>query len=48
MQFRWTVVVALWTILSGPVFAPSCPAPSQTKITPAGSAHSAPVRSPAR
>ena len=22
MQLRWIVVVALWTLLSGPVFAP--------------------------
>lgn len=22
MQFRWVIGIALWTILSGPVFAP--------------------------
>jgi hypothetical protein len=25
MRFRWIAIVALWTILSGPIFAPSYP-----------------------
>lgn len=23
MEFRWVAIIALWTILSGPIFAPS-------------------------
>ncbi len=48
MQFRWITVMALWTILSGPIFAPCCPAPSRSRPAPHGTAHSAPVRVAAR
>jgi hypothetical protein len=40
MRFRWIVFVALWTILSGPIFTPSASAPSQTKPKPAVKTHS--------
>jgi hypothetical protein len=28
MRFRWVAAVALWTMLSGPIFAPTYPAAS--------------------
>jgi hypothetical protein len=34
MEFRWAAGIALWTILSGPVFAPLTGAPSISSKTP--------------
>jgi hypothetical protein len=48
MRFRWIAAVALWTVLSGPIFAPSTSAPSPRKPEPSGAAHSAPVRGSSR
>lgn len=35
MRFRWVAAVALWTMLSGPIFAPTYPtAPARPRIAP--------------
>lgn len=34
MEFRWVAVIALWTLLSGPIFSP----PSGGSSAPAGKA----------
>jgi len=45
MEFRWVAVIALWTILSGPVFAP--PAPSRARGVTAASVRKATAQKPA-
>src|SRR5262249_42748202 len=45
MEFRWVAAIALWTILSGPVFAP--PAPSRARGVTAASVRKATVQKPA-
>src|SRR5262245_61172267 len=44
MEFRWVAIIALWTILSGPVFAP--PAPSRARGMTAASARKATGQKP--
>lgn len=47
MRFRWIAAIALWTILSGPIFAPSCPGPFRPQATSSGSVQLAPARTAA-
>ncbi len=42
MSFRWVVIIALWTCLSGPIFAP----PSQATSRPYRPAIEKPTRAP--
>jgi hypothetical protein len=42
MEFRWVAVIALWTLLSGPVFSPS----SGGSSGPAVKGSAAPVKVP--
>jgi hypothetical protein len=37
MEFRWTVLMALWTLISGPIFAGSGP-PASTRFPPRAAA----------
>jgi hypothetical protein len=48
MRFRFIAVVALWTILSGPIFAPVCPSPSSARSNSHRSVRPTPVRVPGR
>jgi hypothetical protein len=45
MEFRWVAFIALWTILSGPVFAP--PAPSRARGVTVAAARKATTPKPA-
>jgi hypothetical protein len=45
MRFRWIAAVALWTILSGPIFAPSYPPPARPRVASAA-AHDLPTTLP--
>lgn len=43
MEFRWVALIALWTLLSGPIFHTA--APRMASRAPAGmAANTAPVR----
>jgi len=43
MRLRWIAAVALWTILSGPIFAPSYPnAPARPRAASPGT-HNSPA-----
>jgi len=49
MQFRWIAAVALWTMLAGPIFAPSYPAGDDNRrLAAPGATHRPALRWPAR
>jgi len=43
MEFRWTALIALWTLLSGPIFGGHSVAPAKVKERPAISTELPPV-----
>ena len=45
MEFRWIALIALWTLLSGPIFGAPDGAPSRTKD---GASAAAPARAARR
>jgi hypothetical protein len=50
MEFRWVVIIALWTLLSAPVFDSGSPAPRAARLQPVAVAAStlAPDAAPER
>jgi hypothetical protein len=44
MEFRWVAIITLWTVISGPIFAPVAGSRQPARVPAAASANQVPGR----